>query len=98
MKRNKESPHSTQITRRESIKYITLSSITMAYLGGCSSPEEVAERHPFMAKDIYKLSEKDRALLEQEFFTEEDRRQLLAHLVFSGWPRQRAFPSKRANQ
>jgi len=55
----------------------------MAYLGGCSTPEEVAEKHPLIAKDIYKLSEQDRALLQQEFFTKEERETVrqLANLI-----------------
>ena len=70
-KGNKE--HRSKLSRRESIKYITLGSISLAYMVGCSTPDEVAEKHPTMARRIHQLSEKDLALLDQKFFAPEER-------------------------
>ena len=81
--KTKENNESKHLTRRDSLKYITLGSISLAYLAGCETPEEVAEHHPELTKNIHQLSQRDLDLLKQSFFTDEQRESVrqLANLI-----------------
>lgn len=70
------------INRRESLRYITLASISTGYLASCT-PEE-AEQMIHEAHQKYpELSEKDKELLLQAFFTDGERETVrqLANLI-----------------
>lgn len=71
------------LTRRDSLKYITLGTISVTYLAGCSSPEEVEEKMHAIHQGGYELSERDKELLSQTFFTDDEREtaRQLANLI-----------------
>ncbi len=73
----------TGISRRESLKYITLGAIASTYLVGCTTPEEIEEKVHALNRDGHQLSEKDIELLKQKFFTEDERELVrqLANLI-----------------
>ncbi len=75
MRRKNKKPNKpyTGLTRRESLKYITLGSIWVAYLSGCSTPEETKDALHHIQKDHPEISEEDLALMQQKFFTDEER-------------------------
>ena len=60
------------ITRRESLKYITLASISAGMLIRCTPEHEAGVASPVVHNARYKLTEKDLELLNQQFFTQEE--------------------------
>lgn len=60
------------ITRRDSIKYITLASISAGLLTHCSPEEEKKVIEHVENESGYKLSERDKELLKQHFFSNEE--------------------------
>ena len=75
-----------KISRRDSLRYITLASIASGVLLKCTPEEEHAghtHEHPAGSSGLTELSEEDKALLNQRFFTDEERETLrqLANLI-----------------
>ena len=72
-----------QISRRDSLKYITLGTISVAYLAGCNTPEEIEDKIPKVKKNYPGISEEDIALMKQKFFTDHERETVrqLANLI-----------------
>ncbi len=67
-----------RISRRDSLRYITLASLSTGLLAKCAPDEEARgehAEHEEMAgrKGFVDLSEEDKALLEQRFFTDAER-------------------------
>jgi len=60
------------ISRRDSIKYITLASISAGLLANCTPEEEKKVIEHAEHESGYKLSERDKELLKQQFFTTEE--------------------------
>jgi hypothetical protein len=60
------------ITRRESLKYITLASISAGMLIRCTPEHEAGVASPVVHNARYKLTEEDLKLLNQQFFTQEE--------------------------
>ena len=60
------------ITRRESLKYITLASISAGMLIRCTPEHEAEIASPAVHAARYKLTEKDLELLSRQFFTQEE--------------------------
>lgn len=77
----------TQISRRDSLKYITLASIATGVAVGCTPSEKEhagAHDHNVDHSDGFKnLTKEDMALLQQTFFTDEEREtvRVLANIV-----------------
>jgi len=72
-----------QISRRDSLKYITLGTISVVFLAGCNTPEEIEDKIPEVKKNYPGISEEDIALLKQKFFTDHEREMVrqLANLI-----------------
>jgi len=79
-----------KISRRDSLRYITLAGLSSGLLVACkpevgdAAHQEGAHDHGQVNPDgLYGLSETDLQLLEQKFFTEEERRtvRILANLI-----------------
>ncbi|MDN5211404.1 gluconate 2-dehydrogenase subunit 3 family protein [Fulvivirgaceae bacterium BMA12] len=77
----------TQISRRDSLKYITLASLATGMTVGCSPSEEKDTQHHEHQHDqsdeFKNLTKEDLALLEQTFFTDEEREtvRVLANII-----------------
>ena len=78
-----DNTNKTGISRRDSLKYITLGSIATGYLASCTSPEQVEEKISEISEKYPDLSEKDKELLKQTYFTDSERETVrqLANLI-----------------
>lgn len=67
----------TQISRRDSLKYITLASIAAGTVVGCTPTEKETDlshdHHTDQSEEFKNLTKEDLALLKQTFFTDEER-------------------------
>jgi len=73
------------VSRRDSLKYMALASISAGLVAGCDT-KEVEHVHPpadEVGEGFSKLTEEDLALLKQKFFTDQEREtvRILANLI-----------------